>query len=154
MANGDGITIPKILLGGIIPAGFAVLGWFLSQLYVMVDRLDDQVQDIDRTQEAVTTRQSVFAARIEQEQISCAEYRKNIEERLDRLRLEIDRKADKTQASDRYTGRQARDDAAHLSELWKKQEEINSITHDTLWIAIHNIENKVDALHDWLFKKQ
>jgi len=119
----------------------SVFGWFLGQLYTDFHTLSIQVQDIDKTQSSVVSRQSVVFERMEKRDNECAAHNREIDRRFESInekiaavRAEID-----TRASDRFTGRQA----AELQELL-------SVQIGFLWDGLHDLRDDVKELHDAL----
>ena len=150
MTTNDSITVPKLIAGLIMTTAFSVLGWFVSQVYQDVRFLQAQVQDISKVQSSVTTKQILFSERFASEEKSCSEYRQSVEDRFDQMRLEIDRKANKEDAQDRYTGTMAKTEWAIFKENLEAQQEINDQQHVFMWSQINALESDFMRLHDAL----
>jgi len=141
----DSVPIPRLLLQIATPiligAVMSVFGWFLGQLYTDFHTLSIQVQNIDKTQSSIVSRQSVLFERIEKRDNECAAHNKEIDRRFETItekigavRNEID-----TRAADRFTGKQAKD-----------LQDILGVQIGFLWEALHDIRDDVKELHDAL----
>jgi len=141
----DSVPIPRLLLQIATPiligAVMSVFGWFLSQLYNDFHTLSIQVQDVDRTQSSVVSRQSVLFERVDKRDNECAAHNREIDRRFEvigekiaAVRTEID-----ARAADRFTGKEGRN-----------LQEVLGVQIGFLWDGLNDLRNDVKELHDAL----